>query len=294
MKLSSLLRPNLIRCGLTTANKQDTLAELVRVLVAADPSVTEAEIQQALADREKLGPFSMGKGVGFPHARTEKVKDFTVVLGTSRAGIDFRAPDGHKIRIVVLFVIPKKHSNLYLHALAAFLNFFGVEENLRRVAEAGSPEEALRLIDALSSKGSEGASAELATPAVLNRASLKKAVDALLAARAEALPVVDAEGHLVGEITAAGVLELGLKEAAPPEQALQSALRKYAEHPVESISGLVNANGFRTIQEDEPVGAIASRLARTPGRGVYVLRGKRLVGALGSAELLRKLGFRTE
>jgi len=102
----------------------------------------------ALAEREKLGPFSMAKGSAFPHARTEKVSDFRIALGTLPAGLDFKAPDGHLIRLVVLFAIPKKHSNLYLTTLAQFLNLFGQEDNLQRVLAAKTGEEFLAAVDA--------------------------------------------------------------------------------------------------------------------------------------------------
>src|SRR5258705_400583 len=118
MRLSSLLNPKLVKCGLSATTKEEALAEVARILSSAEPSLSETELLAALAEREKLGPFSMGKGIAFPHARTEKVKDFSIVLGTSPEGLDFRAPDGHKVHVVILFAIPKKHSNLYLHTRA--------------------------------------------------------------------------------------------------------------------------------------------------------------------------------
>ncbi len=298
MKLSSLLQPRFIKCGLAAATKQEALQELSRVLVAGSPGLAEPELLAALADRERQGPFSMGKGVAFPHARTEKVSDFLIAFGTSAAGIDFRAPDGHKVRVAILFVIPKKHSNLYLQALAAFLNVLAVEANQQRVVEAKRPEDVLALLDALSGRPREGpesngvASIAAATP-------LAKAIDALVASRAEALPVVDADGNLVGEIGACAILQLGVKEhllALANPASLQTAtsldhvLRQHADTPVEAIPGLVAANGFKTVQEDDATLDVAMRLSRGAGRAAYVLRGRRLVGIVTANDLLRKLG----
>ncbi len=299
MKLSSLLQPKLIKCGLAAATKQDALAELVRVLLPQAPALSEAELLQALADREKLGPFSMGKGVAFPHARTEKVSDFTIVFGTSPQGIDFRAPDGHKVKVAILFVIPKKHSNLYLQALAAFLNVLASEPNLARVVEAKTPEEVIATLDALAGKPREGGTIESSgVPSVAVGTPLGKAMAALAAAKAEALPVVDAEGALVGELTAAAILQLGVKEhmlalASPSLNGgvgMEAVLRQHADTPVEAIAGLVAANGFKTVQEDEPPLDVAVRLVRGGGRGAYVLRGRKLVGVVTAGDLLRKLG----
>ncbi len=300
MKLSSLLQPRFIKCGLAATTKQECLAELVRHLVALQGGLTEPELLQALADREKLGPFSMGKGVAFPHARTEKVNDFTIVFGTSHAGVDFRAPDGHKVKVAILFVIPKKHSNLYLQALAAFLNVLAVEANLQRIVDATTPEDVIATLDMLAGKPREVTPVEAAgVPSIALGTTLAKAVDALVAAKSDALPVVDAEGHLVGELSASAVLQLGVREhllalASPASLqsgvALDSALREHADTPIEAISGLVSANGFRTVQEDEPALEMAMRMARGAARGAYVLRGRRLVGCVTAVDLLRKLG----
>jgi mannitol/fructose-specific phosphotransferase system IIA component (Ntr-type) len=303
MRLSSLLNPNLVRCGLAARTKEEALAEMSQILSAAEPTLSQPELLAALADREKLGPFSMGKGIAFPHARTEKVKDFSIVLGTSPEGLDFRAPDGHKVHVVILFAIPKKHSNLYLHTLAAFLNFFTAEGNMKKVLEAKTGEEMVASIDALSTKGRETVvlHAPAGAPAGLTpHTTVSKALEALAAARTEALPVLDGEGHLVGELTSAAILQLALRDhllslAAPgvlsPGPSLEKALRQHADSAIHTIAGLVSTNGYRTVQEDDTPLQMAASLAQG-GRltSAYVLRGPKLVGTITASELLKRLG----
>ncbi|MBV8880875.1 MAG: PTS sugar transporter subunit IIA, partial [Planctomycetaceae bacterium] len=211
MKLSSLLNPKLIKCGLVSKTKDEALVEMLEVMAAGTPGVTLEELKAALAEREKLGPFSMAKGSAFPHARTEKVSDFRIAIGTVPQGLDFKAPDGNPIRLVVLFVIPKKHSNLYLTTLAQFLNLFSSEENLLKVANAKSGEDLVSTVDTL---GVRPAAVPPLTslPSVTPATPLSKAVELLSSTRAEAIPVVDAEGNLVGELTAHSLLQLGVRE----------------------------------------------------------------------------------
>jgi mannitol/fructose-specific phosphotransferase system IIA component (Ntr-type) len=296
MKLSSLLHPKLIKCGLEARSKEEALDEITQVMAAATPGVTPAELRAALAEREKLGPFSMAKGSAFPHARSEKVPDFRIAVGTAPQGIDFKAPDGNLIRLVVLFVIPKKHSNLYLHTLAQFLNLFSVEENLARVVGARTGEELVAAIDAASPKPA-GPAGTHSLPTVTLQTPLSKAVELLSAGRGDALPVVDAEGHLVGELTAASLLQLGVREhflhladtaALRPGDPIDAALRSHADAPLEGL-GVVSTNGFRTVQEDEPLMEMAVKLCHAGVRGAYVLRGRKLVGHVGVAEILKRI-----
>src|SRR5436190_8627274 len=210
MRLSSLLNPKLVKCGLASKTKEDALEEILQLMAAGTPAVTHADLKAALAEREKLGPFSMAKGSAFPHARTEKVADFRIALGTIPQGLDFKAPDGNPIRLVVLFVIPKKHSNLYLTTLAQFLNLFGSEENLLKAAQAKTGEDLISAVDTCAVRPSAPIASGLAT--VTPQTPLAKAVEIFSVTRAEALPVVDADGNLVGELSAGALLQLGVRE----------------------------------------------------------------------------------
>lgn len=296
MKLSSLLNPKLIKCGLAAKTKDEALAEMLEVMAAGTPGVTVAELQAALAEREKLGPFSMAKGCAFPHARTEKVTDFRIALGTVPQGLDFKAPDGNLIRLVVLFVIPKKHSNLYLTTLAQFLNLFASEENLLKAAQAKTGEDLVSAVDACAVRPAAAPMASgLAT--VTPQTPLSKAVEIFSVTRAEALPVVDPDGNFLGELTAGALLQLGVREhflhlstsaALQAGGSIESVLRSHGDASLDSL-GVLSANGFRTVQEDEPLIEMAVKLCHAGARGAYVLRGKRLVGSVTTGEILKKI-----
>ncbi|MFN3484236.1 MAG: PTS sugar transporter subunit IIA [Planctomycetota bacterium] len=296
MKLSSLLSSRLIKCGLAARTKEEALNEVIDVMTQATPGVTAAELRAALAEREKLGPFSMAKGSAFPHARTEKVTDFRIAVGTAPQGIDFKAPDGNLIRLIVLFAIPRKHSNLYLHTLAQFLNLFSVEENLQKVVQARTGEEFVALVDQLSGRPSVPPGAH-PIPAVTPQTPLSKALEILAVNRLDTLPVVDAEGNLIGELTASSLLGLGVREhllrvsqtaSLRPAEPIDAVLRSHADAPIESL-GVISSNGFRTVQEDEPLVEMAVKLCHAGARGAYVLRGRRLVGHVSTGEILKRI-----
>ena len=296
MKLSSLLNPKLIKCGLAAKTKDDALEEMLLLMAAGTPGVSVAELKAALAEREKLGPFSMAKGSAFPHARTEKVSDFRIAVGTAPQGLEFKAPDGNLIRLIVLFVIPKKHSNLYLTTLAQFLNLFASEENLLKAAQAKSGEDLIAAVDSLSVRPAAFPAASGLT-SVTPTTTLSRAIEIFSATRAEALPVVDAEGNLVGELAAGALLQLGVREhflhltssaALQSGGSIETVLRSHAEAPLESL-GVISSNGFRSVQEDEPLIEMAVKLCHAGARGAYVLRGRRLVGSVTTGEILKKI-----
>lgn len=297
MKLSSLLNPKLVKCGIVSKTKDDALLEMLELMAAGTPGVTLDDLKAALAEREKLGPFSMAKGSAFPHARTEKVADFRIAIGTVPLGLDFKAPDGNLIRIVVLFVIPKKHSNLYLTTLAQFLNLFSSEENLLKAAQAKTGEDLIAAVDGLAVRPPAPPVSPPSLATLTGSTTLSKAIELFSTTRAEAIPVVDTDGNLVAELSAGSLLQLGVREhflmlagsaSLQHGTSIESVLRSHGDTSVEKL-GLLTSNGFRTVQEDEPLLETAVKLSQFGARGAYVLRGKRLVGSVTTAEILKKL-----
>jgi CBS domain-containing protein len=134
-------------------------------------------------------------------------------------------------------------------------------------------------------------------PTVTPQTPLSKAIELFSATRAEAIPVVDADGNFVGELTAGALLQLGVREhflhltTAATLQAggsIDTVLRSHADAPLESL-GVLSSNGFRTVQEDEPLLEMAVKLCHAGARGAYVLRGRRLVGSVSTGEILKKI-----
>ncbi len=127
--------------------------------------------------------------------------------------------------------------------------------------------------------------------------SLAKALEVLAANRLDAVPVVDAEGNLVGELTASSLLGLGVREhllrvsqtaSLRPAEPIDAVLRSHADAPIEGL-GVIASNGFRTVQEDEPLVEMAVKLCHAGARGAYVLRGRRLVGHVSTGEILKRI-----
>jgi len=287
MKISSLLDPRLIKCGLSARTKEEALDEIVQVMAGATPDVTAAELRAALAEREKLGPFSMAKGGAFPHARTEKVSDFRIAVGTAPEGIDFKAPDGNPVRVVVLFAVPKRHSDLYLQTLGQLLNLFSVGQAARRIVKARTPEELVAAVDAASSRPTDSTRLR-AVPCVTGQTPLSEALEAMSSNNLEAVPVVDAEGNLVGELASPAILGLGAREKDGPPMPLEEALRAYESTPLEGLD-VIATSGYCAVQEDEPLVEMAAKLSTARARTAYVLRGRKLVGTVSAAEVLRRL-----
>lgn len=277
MKLSTLINPIHVKCPLTARSKEDALVELAGH-AAASTGLSEAEILETLRARERQGPFSMSKGVAYPHARTDRLNDFVIAIGTCPEGLDFKAPDGYPVRMVVLFLVPRKHSNLYLHTLALFLNTFCSEQRAIQVASATSPQELVARIRKYETAGEPPphplADVLKPIPKLKLTDTLAHATETILSSKLDRVPVVTNGDQLVGEVT----LNALLKFPGPESR----------ERTLESVQADVVREAV-AVQESATLHDVAAKLSQENVSVVYVLKDQKLLGAVHPVELLRKL-----
>jgi PTS system nitrogen regulatory IIA component len=106
----SAIDSSLYIADLRPRKRDSVLHELVacahRAGVVREPSL----LLEVLALRERLGSTSIGKGVAAPNARSITVVDPHLLLARSRRGIDWRAPDGLPVQLVLLVLSPAESS----------------------------------------------------------------------------------------------------------------------------------------------------------------------------------------
>lgn len=114
------------------------------------------------------------------------------------------------------------------------------------------------------------------------------------------MPVVDAEGRLLGLVTEGDLI----RRLAAPQDRSQSWVRGLFAVPAEQAARYARTHGRRardvmttnllTVEEDTPVERIASIIEERNIRRVPVVRDGKLVGIISRADLLRALLARPE
>jgi PTS system nitrogen regulatory IIA component len=117
LRLADVLHPDCVIADLGGGSVASVLAELARPAAAAT-GVDGSALAAALAARERLGSTGLGEGVAVPHGKVAGLTSLTAVLGRSRGGVDFRAPDGKPTRILVALLAPERGGAEHLQALA--------------------------------------------------------------------------------------------------------------------------------------------------------------------------------
>jgi CBS domain-containing protein len=116
-------------------------------------------------------------------------------------------------------------------------------------------------------------------------ASLADALSLLATSKVTGLPVVDADGRVVGIITEADLLKADLE---PDPRAHMRTARHSPESSLALVSQVMTAHPH-TVREDTDVAEVAHTFASTSWKSVPVVRGDRLLGVVSRSDVIRAM-----
>ncbi|MGV8073560.1 MAG: PTS sugar transporter subunit IIA [Syntrophobacteraceae bacterium] len=99
-------------------NKYDALQVLAHIIEAIPSLPTGTDVVELVMARERTTNTTLGKGWACPHARVPFEEDLICVVGWSPTGIDYGAPDGIPISIVVMYLVPENQRNHFLREIS--------------------------------------------------------------------------------------------------------------------------------------------------------------------------------
>jgi len=120
MKTFDFLCKKAVTANLKSTSKEDTIKELVDLLIDADEIAKKdrAKIVESLMAREALGSTAIGHNIGIPHTKIDCVKNLVAAFGLSRKGVDFDSLDSEPVYIFFLLIAPQDSAGPHLKALA--------------------------------------------------------------------------------------------------------------------------------------------------------------------------------
>ena len=120
MQIRDFIVRNAIIGDLQSITKNESLAEMVDALIAADAIAKDLRqgVLTALLDRERLGSTGIGQGIAIPHAKHPGIKKLIGLFARSREGVQFDAIDGEAVHLFFLLLSNQEHTAQHLEALA--------------------------------------------------------------------------------------------------------------------------------------------------------------------------------
>ena len=137
---------------LPTNQKEPALQLLAHLIEAVPDQAVGLDVVAAIMARELTGNTGLGGGWACPHARIPGESDLLCAIGWSPVGIDYGAPDGRAVRMVVMYLVPENQRNTYLKEVSVLAKSLKGDERFQHLESATDLNEVrLRLIDLVGS-----------------------------------------------------------------------------------------------------------------------------------------------
>lgn len=121
---------------LPDTDKGKSLEYLANLLEAVPDLPPTPQLYEAMMARERAMNTGLGLGVACPHVRAPGTGELLSAVGWSPGGIDYGAPDGKKVHLVVMYYIPDSQKNVYLKEISALAGAVRREGGIQAIASA--------------------------------------------------------------------------------------------------------------------------------------------------------------
>ena len=148
LKLSNLLTPKNILLDVKEKEKDALLAKIIKTFSEVNNIADPEALAREVTEREALGNTGIGRGIGFPHAKSSQVEEISVLLARPARPIEYGALDGLPVNLVILIAPDSGDNNQYLHAMARISRLLGKSEVREKLAQVKTPQEAIDTIAA--------------------------------------------------------------------------------------------------------------------------------------------------
>jgi mannitol/fructose-specific phosphotransferase system IIA component (Ntr-type) len=117
-------------------DKTHALQFLAHIIEAFPETPAGTDVVEYVMKREQATTTAIGKGWACPHARVPYDEDLMCVVGWSPAGIDYGAPDGEPVSVVVMYLVPENQRNHYLREISILAKALMTYPDIEKLREA--------------------------------------------------------------------------------------------------------------------------------------------------------------
>lgn len=300
MRLSDLVRPDRIVVPLHGETLPEAGYVLLERLVASG-AIAQPERLWARAREERPEDLvGMGDRAFLLHYRNDAVRELAVALGTSVAPVSRElgaSDETQEARIVLLVAAPPRQAAQYLQVVGAFARLLSRAEVVDAVlAQPDGRSVAALPVWAEVSLRDQLVVRDLMTErprSVAPDAALRDAALDMVRAGVAGLPVVEADGRVVGMLSQRELLQhLLTKYLARGGAARPASGPEAAPHASDTRARQVRDVMTRQVlcvSPDQPVAEVAAMMTNKDVDRVPVVRDGRLVGFLTRGDIVRKL-----
>jgi len=156
MLIADILSVERVACDVEMASKKRALENVSQLVCSQSPSLNPNEVFESLVAREKLGSTGLGKGIAIPHGRLKSGNETIAAFIQLTNGVDFDAPDGQTVDLILALLVPPESTDEHLQILAQLSERFRQEDLRQQLRDSHSPELIYKLLTEQNSTAERG------------------------------------------------------------------------------------------------------------------------------------------
>lgn len=298
LTLTSFFSIDDIRIVAGNPSRDDALRRLLNAMAANHGLVAAESYLEDVLARQASGSTILAPGVALPHARLDAITRPYVGIGIFPEGVAFEEGEP-PVRVIFLVLIPLKQPALYLQILRAVGELLAADDSaVEALAACPTALEAMRIFEhgGIPLPPFVSANDIMCThlDPLRENDSLRMAIDVFTTRHLDEIPVVNAEGDLVGVVNTRALMQLCLPDYLLWSRDLSSMQQFEPFSAVlqnEQNAWLrdILTQDYVTVQAEAPAIQAAVEMARHRRERCYVLHGSQLVGEIPLTRFLEKV-----
>lgn len=143
--LTELFTLDCIALESPSKNRAEVFAA-VGELFAKQAGLDAQAIVGFLNAREDLGSTALGAGVAIPHGRVKGLRHPIAAFIKLKNPIEFAAPDGEPVSILIFLLVPEKATQQHLEILSSIAQLLSDQDTRKTLAAEINPEKVYQLL----------------------------------------------------------------------------------------------------------------------------------------------------
>ncbi len=298
MKLYSLLSENQVLIDEPVASLEAALRRMIEAFGDGIPSARHDELAAVLMEREQVHPTFIADQICIPHARLAWLDRFLLGFLVPEKPFPHVAEEEQTVAVMFMILAPQNKNTMMLQTLAAIARLLKSREMRTALMKTKS---AGRLIRQIEESGIDIKKTLVASDVMLPithkvtvETIIAHAVDVLVDAPDEGVPVVSEQGKLIGEITSRELLALGMPKYV--DLLVNPAMLESFE-PFENFFQHENSLKVRevcrrdiiTVPPTAPIVQVTHLMMTREKRRIYVVEDSTLLGVILRKNIIAKV-----
>lgn len=292
LRLCDFLTAERIALPMAAATLREAAEVLHERLIASGAVANAERLRQRIAEERSEDMVLLGDRAFVLHYRTDAVTDLCVALGASPTAIRRQSDDeSHGAQIVLMIVAPPREAARYLQLVRGFVRLLSRESAIADVLAVNTCDDLVALAIFSEYQLPE----QLTVRDIMTEfpqttqpdRPLHDVAREMITTGLGALPVVDADGRLLGMLSERELVRhlLTTQVLSDPKQHAQPGVQKKTVREAMTRQVLC-------VAPEQPIAEVASLMSNKDVERVPVVREGKLVGFLTRGDIVRKLlGF---